>query len=569
MAFTEQEKQIITFGRANGKTREEIESAIAKLRSGIKPVPPTLPETESSVLEKTGSVALGALKGATESAIGTARLAQTAGQGVLAALTPMTFDQVQEQSGFRSLQGEDAKMIDEMLQAKNPEERAGKLAAFGAEILLGGGAKLLAQGTSKLGSILAPRSQAIVSSAKELVQTGIDKLPKTQEALSGAVQTGKEIAERVPRFVGRVKESAEEAAIRSQRIATSPPEVGKAIKVGLDDRVINTVQQADAPTIKAYKEMVDIAENPGKTLNMKQRPEIVAGNAADEQYKLIETKRKDVGSKIGDVVDGLSKTVKAPMDESYGILDNVLREQGIGVKYTNKGVKLDFSNTNLTPAERARVEELYKLATEGGENLSPRQIRDKDSLFSKLQRESRMEGVGDIIVKTDQGDMSLFQVFRDVFSNKLDDVAPTIRELNREYRKYATLQKDIENSIIKSGNFQTTKGVSDAEFAQTNLRRLLSDAQSAADYRAIAKEMDTVSRELGYAGANPEQLITFATELRKIFPETVPQTGFQGGIQASLSGMLEKVIEAGKPTTKDQQKALKELLESMSSSSTQ
>lgn len=557
MAFNDQEKQIISYGRANGKSREEIETAIANLRSGVKPVAP--PTQEPSTLEQMGSRVIGVGKGLTESAIGTSRLLQTAGQGIIAGVTPMTFDEVQEKTGFKSLQGEDARMIDEMLQAKNPEERQGKLAAFGAEILLGGGAKLAQNSVRKLGSVVAPKLGEIVTVGKN----ALGSLPT--ETMKGGLQSVKEMAERVPRFIGRVKDSAQDAVVRAEKIRTSPPPVANAIKSGLDERVINTVQQADESTVKAYKEMVDLAENKGNTLTPKARPEIVAGNAVEEQFKLIEGKRKAVGEQIGTVVDKLSKTTKTPMDDSYGMLDDVLRNQGINVKYGQKGIQLDFSGTNLTPAERKRVEELYKLATEGGDNMTPRQIRDKDNLFSKLQRESRMEGVGDIIVNTDQGNMSLFQIFRDVFSNKLDEVAPEIRALNKEYRNYVTLQKDIENSIIKSGKYETTKGISDAEFAQTNLRRLLSDAQSAADYRGIAREMDKVSRDLGYSGANPEELITFATELRKIFPEAIPATSFQGGIRTSISGLIEKALEAGKPATVDQQKALKELLESMTS----
>jgi len=314
--------------------------------------------------------------------------------------------------------------------------------------------------------------------------------------------------------------------------------------------------------------MVDIADSntgaKGGTLKIKERPEIVAGRAAEDQYKIIEKERKTIGSQIGEAVNKLSKDVKVPMRTRFAELDSVLEQQGIRPTYDTRGISLDFSGTKYTPAERKRIQELYELATEGGDTLTPRQIYDKDQLFSKLQRESRMEGVGDIIVDTQNGNQSLFRVFRDIYSNALDEVSPDdIRALNKQYRAFVTLQDDIENSIIKSGKYETTKNIDGAQFAQTNLRRLLSDAQSAADYREIVAEMDRVSRALGYQGANPEDLITFATELRRLYPEVVPPTGFSGGIRTGISDIAGEVLKLGAPDTADKQKALKALIDSL------
>ena len=75
--------------------------------------------------------------------------------------------------------------------------------------------------------------------------------------------------------------------------------------------------------------------------------------------------------------------------------------------------------------------------------------------------------------------------------------------------------------------------------------------------------MDETARALGYKGANPADLIDFAEELRKIYPETIPPTGFQGGIRTSISGFIEKVAELGAPGAKDQQKALRELIDAL------
>jgi len=566
MAFSEQEKQIIQYGVQNGKSRKEVEDALVAFRSGVKPVlkEPEKPVDDRTLLDKAKETARGLGKGFVESTISTARGLQQLGQGTIAAIDPTrTLKDVQSETGFKSLQGEDARQIDELLGAKSPEERTGKLAAFGAEILIGGGAGLLKRGLGAIGrgatNIAEKAIGGVTSAAESIANTKIAK---------GVMQTASDIAERVPRFAEKVRGGIEDAAIRAEKIKASTPAAQEAIKTGVDERIINTVQQADSPTIRAYKEMVDIADSntgaKGGTLKIKERPEIVAGRAAEDQYKIIEKERKTIGSQIGEAVNKLSKDVKVPMRTRFAELDSVLEQQGIRPTYDTRGISLDFSGTKYTPAERKRIQELYELATEGGDTLTPRQIYDKDQLFSKLQRESRMEGVGDIIVDTQNGNQSLFRVFRDIYSNALDEVSPDdIRALNKQYRAFVTLQDDIENSIIKSGKYETTKNIDGAQFAQTNLRRLLSDAQSAADYREIVAEMDRVSRALGYQGANPEDLITFATELRRLYPEVVPPTGFSGGIRTGISDIAGEVLKLGAPDTADKQKALKALIDSL------
>lgn len=565
--LTSEENKLVDTLKKSGKTNNEVMRIIATRRKrGIteanefEPIIPKKP-----LKEKIGDVALGLGKGAIEAPIATTQLMQTTGQAILAAIDPTkSFDEIRKQTGFEALKDE---QINELLQAKNPEEKLGKAVAIAGEILAGGGAGLIRKGVQKGGEIVESGVSKIASTfgkkANEIV-------PEINKPVGGIKQTVTEFAERVPRFVGRIKEEIAEAGQRAERIATSPKPVQNAIKVNLNDRVVNTIQQAEKPALNAYKEMIDIAEDTkGGTLKAKVRPEIVSGRAAEEEYKLIDKKRNEIGKQIGEVVDTLSKKDRISMLPSTRTLNHVLTQNGITPVQTAKGVKIDYTGTAFTPQERTKIDQLYQLATEGGETLTPRQIYNKDKLFSKLQREARLEGIGDIIVNTSEGDMNLFRVFRDTYANQLDEIAPQIKNLNKEYRKYITLQDDIENSIIKSGKFETSKGVSDAEFAQTNLRRLDSDALSAADYRAIVSEMDKVARELGYAGANPEDLALFARELRDIYPETMPKNSFSGGIKSGIRGILENITDIGAPNQADKQKALRELIDSLLSEATQ
>ena len=380
---------------------------------------------------------------------------------------------------------------------------------------------------------------------------------------SAIKQTGSDILARGPRLKSKVKTAIEESAERAAKIKKSSPSVAKAIKTGLDNDIIETVARSDDVTKKAYKEIVDIASTPRKGLEIKKRPSIVAGNAVENQFNLIEKQRKNIGQQIGDTVKTLSRKNKVDMSDSYKILDDTLKKQGIKIGLDKR---LRFSG-KFTPSERSKIQELYELALENGKKVTPKQIYDADKLFSKLQRESRLEQVGDIFVETPDGDKSLFNVFRDVFSGKLDDVSPKIKALNKDYSKYRNLVDDIENSIVKSGKFKTTRGAGQAEFAKTNLRRIMSEAQSAEDYTLILKNMDNVARELGYAGADPKVLIEFAEELKTLFPKTIPKTSFAGGIRTGIGrrDIAEKVLRAGEVGLSDKQIALKEMLDELTS----
>lgn len=209
---------------------------------------------------------------------------------------------------------------------------------------------------------------------------------------------------------------------------------------------------------------------------------------------------------------------------------------------------------------------MYRLATENI-NAKPSTIYGRNQLFSKLQRQANFEGIGNIIVKAGDDTKSLFSVFRDTFATKLDDLDPTIRELNKRYANIMQKVEDVESTLAKSGKTNAADEIGLAEFAKTNLRRVLSDAQSAAEYQAVLNNLDDFARQAGYAGARADDVIEFATKLRNLYPETIPPTGFAGGIKLGTQGIVEKlgeaVMKAGAPNVVDQRRALKALLDSL------
>lgn len=516
-----------------------------------------------TALQKTGAVASGLSKAVGDVVVGGAK-----------ALLPASAEKAVKSGLEKSIKAiaPIAKRIDESMgspagtwlekyKTLDPKTKRDVDALFGIgnlalDIATAGAGGKAAQATGK----------GVLKGAEAAGKTILTSGAKLKTPLKAAGQASVELAERVPRALNRVRESANEAVIRSARIKQSSPEIANAVKSRLDDRFINTIAEADDSTRRAFKQVVDIAEETPKTVGLKKQPSIVSGELASKQYDLINKQKKSVGAELGEKVNQLSKTEKIDMSDGFREIDDVLGSQGIYIKYTKKGPKLDFSGTKYTPAERTKIQELYKLSSEGGYSLSPSSIRAKDQLFSKLQREAAMEGVGRIIIETADGNKSLFNIFRDVFSKNLEAVSPEIKKLNKKYRDLALITEDIEDSILRTPNFNITKTADPAEFAKVNLRRIFGEAQSSPVFEAIADQMDSVARQLGYREASPKQVAEFTQELRKLYPESVPKTGFAGGVSSGVSGaigsLVEATLKAGTPNITDQRKALRSLIES-------
>lgn len=558
--LTEQEKEILNFGKQNGKSDQEIMTALSRFRSGDKP---------NAVEQKkplSNRIAEGLGLGKAVDVFGTeiARAFapdETRGQiepnkqGALAGATAQTLAIPASAAitGGGSLLGQTAAGLatgylydvgSDLAEGKS----AGEVVTPGLGTVVGG----VAPGVLKLAGMGIKGAGNLVTSG---VKNVAENIP-TPSLPPGLKQVGTEMAERVPRAIEKGKTALDEAATRAERIKVAPPRVQNAIKVGLDDVMIGAVEQADEPTKQAYKKMVEIAEQPRTGLRPAVRPESVAGDAVADQYKILDTQRKNVGSQIGDAVDKLS---------TKGVVDVLPAQRNMRQLLFTNGIKPDisgklvFDGSSLTPKQQGLVQQLYEIATQS-EQMTPRQIYNIDKLFSQLQREARFDGLDNLYLTTKEGDINAYRAFRNIFSNELDRVAPEIAPLNKQYAQLRNLQDDIEGSIVKRGNFESTRNVDPAEFAQTNLRRLFSDASSAADYRALADKLDAFARSNGYNGANPQDLAGFAQRLRELYPETVPETSFQGGISGGIKNIIGNVLDFGKPTELDKQKALKELL---------
>ena len=569
MAFNTQEQEIINAGISGGKSKDEVKVALGRYRSGFTPgeTPQVSQETKAPLSNRfTSAIGLGGAVDVFGSHLARAGFGeQTAEQGkefIEAPTGLQTAGAVAQTlaipagavlTGGGSLAGQVA-----------TGAGLGYIYDVGSDLAEGEtGAGVLKPGAETLaGAVVPPVLRGVGAGLRGLGTAGRGLATATVNALptpsipSGIRQTAKELAERVPRAAGRAGDALQEASKRAERIEGSTPSVQTAIKSGLDEVVIDAVGQADDATRTAYREMVEIAEAPRTGLRPAVRPESVAGGAVSDQYKILNAQRQDIGTQIGEAVDKLStKGATADMLPEQRTIRGLLQQNGILT--FKEGI--NFSQSGLTPKQQGLVKQLYELSTQA-ENMTPRQVYRMDRLMSQLQREARFDGLDTVFLKTPEGDVNIYRAFKNIFSNKLDEIAPEIAPLNKQYAQMRNLQDDIESSIVKRGNFDSNRNVDASEFAQTNLRRIFSDAQSAADYRALADKLDAFSRANGYDGANPQDLAGFATRLRNIYTETVPDTSLRGGIRGAISDVVGSVSDFGKPQQLDQQKALKALL---------
>lgn len=450
-------------------------------------------------------------------------------------------------------------VMDNPDKAKQLEDVFG-LVASGSELV--GNAAALTAAPASLSKTTSTASRVARNTAQNASNAVSNTVNAVTQSAPVAAARGlvSNIADRVPRAAGRLKDAAIESAEKSKRISSSTPKVAEAMKVNVPDEIIAASDNVtDAVAAKQRKEVVRIASTQ-KPDGVPTRPGIVGGEAAADQYKRLDAQRKAVGKQIGEEAEKLSQQGAVSISDKLAQTDDILSRNGVVRELQDNGsVKLGRGSSSFTDEQLGYMQKLYNVARETGEAMTPREIYAKTQLFSKLKREAQAAKVVDVIVDLGDGNTSnLFDVFGKGFTDKLEEVSPRIRELNRQYAPYRKLIDDLDDSIFKSGDFNISDTVDPAKIAQTSLRRIFSDAQSAATYDAIASAMDKAARELGYKGASPAELVRFATQLRKVFPESIPETSFTG-IQANLPGLVDAVKSIGAPNLADQQKAIKAL----------
>jgi len=240
MAFNEKEKQIIEWAKTNGKSSKELRDELFRFRQTGKSASERgqkVPET--STLKKVADVGIGFAKGVAQTGFEIARQ-----QPPVLGLGPI---------GIGDISEEQTEVASELLKSDSPEQTAGKVLAFGAEIL----APLPKAGAIKFG-------EKVLTSAKS--KLGI----KTDNA----------------------RDAVEEAASR----------VGIKLEDALnpiDDGVETVLRRTDKSTFNKYVETAQKASVEPKAITGLE----VAGKKAEDALGAIQKKLNEFGRQKSVILD--------------------------------------------------------------------------------------------------------------------------------------------------------------------------------------------------------------------------------------------------------------------------
>lgn len=599
MSFSKEEEQIILRGLRDGQDKNQLRQAIADHRTGRdKPVAVQSRKSYmdsvrerwnaaidsagtglyeagrsdrgfvSKTLQAGGALAggfLGALEAPLPQGVQKAIdwTGEKAGQGIGYAADRLSESEIMQKYALTDVDREKNPLL-YLLSAKNVEnvlrdtQNVSMIAAAG---LAGNEAidttRLVGAGINK--GVVQPISK-LTSDVKTTISEMSNMVHNPNVSMSGITQKIKDLGARVPRAFEKGRQSIQESAEKAQRLATASPATRQAINVELDDVLVRGVSDLDDATARAAREMMDIADTQKTLRGDRIKPSKVYADAAVQQYEIVDGLRKAVGKNIENAVNALPDQ-KVYLGTQLGKLDNILRQNGL---YLRGGLVVRDAGSTLTEAELKAVQKLYNETLRGIDNLgrlNASAIHARDRIFSKLKRESmKIDNLDDILIKSGDGAASIYDTFRDVFRESLDDIDNgNIRALNRQYAIYRTAVDEMDNSLFKTA--KTKLDIDPADSAAINLRRIEGEALSTPQFQKAVETLDVISRANGYDGPRVADLVSFGEELRKLYPETIPKTGFQGGIRTGMRDLAERALNLGKPDYTDQRAALRALID--------
>jgi hypothetical protein len=558
MALTEQEKAFVSALKKSGKTSTEITGIIANQRRGVQAQAPEQSQSmfavpsPSAVVQSSKEVATGFGKGLVQSAVGTAQAIQGLGQRGLAAVSPQSLEQVQSQTGFKSLQGAEAEQINELLKSDTTGEKTGKVLAFATELLTPTGSrKAIEKGVSK--------AEQIAGTVADVADEGVGALRQVGTTIGdmteGVRAVGGEIVEGVSRIPSRVAVNVAEKQATRQAIQSLPTRTAKeAVQEGVDIRDVQEMSKIDKtfkePARKLVKVVQDFSSGASKT-----NPIEVVGKPIVNRIKQLESARGQIGQKLGEVAGTLGKVSKQEVLDP--VFTSLKKVPGLsGIKINKKGL-LDFTDTVLTTAEtkadRVAIQKIFNDAVKSGTGKSKHLLRQE--LFEVLGGKKKA-----LTNLTDTQEKA-YEAIRKGLSNVLDTKNSTYKTLNQEFARVAQPLSEIRKFM--KNTVGATEDILDMQ-AGLLARRLTSNAQSNPQIRAILKAMDSATKVKGKAQLSVEKLQDFYNILDKYY-DIAGKTGFQGQVKAGVEkGIPEAIMGAVRDvagsTNATRTKALENLL---------
>jgi hypothetical protein len=559
--FDTKEQEIIKYGVANGKTKEQVQEAITNYRLGMQPEKQIQPTEQPNYFQRVGSKLMETGKEVTEAVMKPSKMVEQeeqpesvdflrVGLRTAGAVARTPFDIIGELPGVKqSLEGIGSLIgkipgVEEVV--KNGVELATKYPEIAKDIqnivdiaTLGGAGmaekplkEAVVKTAGKVAETTAKATEAISQSVKPIAET-------TGKVISGAKEVGKATLENAKQIPGRVATNVAESKATTEAISKLPSQVAKnAVQNGIDINDIKYIYKIPAeqkqPLKELFKATKDFVSGTSKT-----NPIEIVGKPIVERIKTLKTSLGTVGQKLGKASESLGTVVKEELTPK--ILESLQKVPGLnGLTLTKKGL-LDFKNTVLasgeTLSDRNAIQRIFTDAVKSGTGKQKHLLRQE--LFEVLGGKK-----GAMIAMTDTQDKA-YQAIRQGLSDILDTKNSVYKTLNKEY---STIIQPL-NSISKFMKLNKLAGATEDILnmdAGLLARRLTSNAGSNPEIRNLLRLLDKATKKTGKTAINVENLQDFYNILDKYY-DIAGKTTLQGQVQMGVekaSGIKDVISQA-------------------------
>ena len=323
-----------------------------------------------SFKEKIKSLVTGGAKEVADSTIQTTRGLQMLGQGAIAAIDPTrNFQEVRNQTGFKSLQGDQAIQIDETLESKNQYESAGKgLALVGGLLLPGGSRKVVASGAKKVGGIAKGAAESAAGTGKQLAKKTIEKASDTVTQIETPTESMLNPSRLIPKDKLKnipTADLVEQGKQKSQKFESYISQAKKAMK-----------------DYGQKTPLVQAGERGSEALN-------IVGQKLAKQGQL----KKEALGKVGDVqvknIGAFRAKLRDELRDRVGV-NIILSDEGIDIAdAAGRASKIAFD-----PADNKLIKDAYSALAKLGQKPTVRQLDDTvDALQDLLYKRRNLTAV--------------------------------------------------------------------------------------------------------------------------------------------------------------------------------
>jgi len=558
-------------GEAGGKAYETFKNA-----PGVKQFGQAV-GAATGALGATVGATTGGIYGAIEGAATGKPILQTAGERALEGMksTGSFGETIGKEAAPSFLLGGTGKLVQGGLAASQAVGGAGKIAAgdtaggltdiglglsglYGAKgqkglIVNQAVSKPAIAGLKAIGSGTAKAAGTVAGKAVEALPQSVQSAGSiVKQKAVGAVRAAKTVPERLN--IAAEAGKADEAFLKAK-----PPEVQKAVSLGIKPMHAERIVKATKEEAGVFKKMADASKQMERGADVSSAD--IAGSELRKRLAEADSVLGSRGQELGEIA------AKLPAGPSVGVQEKMLealrKVPGLNKLDIVDG-KLDFSKTTLGlktlgKASRDRIAKTFDEITPdtGYDQLH----RIRQQIFEDLggRKKAKMQ-----LTATDE---KAFDAIRKGLADTIEAVSPEYRKANQAYAKIAEPMKGLRK--LYGGLENSADDILD-EKGGLLIRRLTSNLPSSANLKDAIGQIDDILEEIGQKKTvDLKKIQEFQNILDTVY-ELPKETSFAGqsalGASKGLAALASKVVDTvgeALGSSEVKKKAIDDLIESV------